>query len=278
MDAFKPARWFSMRDGSTLIALHDGFFAAKAEMIMDLAGDAETASLRGSVGDPKIDVTAYVLRRDGRMILIDTGTGNAWGPALGNAARALTGLGVKPDSIDTILLTHPHGDHAMGLLCDDGSLRYPNAEVFCPGIDIDFFQSDRERDARGPAAAQSFELARTVFAALGARLRPFSAGEVMPGIEAISLPGHTMGHSGFMVAGETLICGDVLHLLVLQARRPTICTVFDLDPPLALQTRRTMLAMAAERRLTLLGMHTPFGREARVTSDGEGFAVTFGQA
>ncbi len=275
MDTFKPARWFPMSDGSTLIALHDGFFAAKAEMIVDLAGEAETASLRAAEGDPTIDVNAYALRRDGQVILIDTGTGSAWGPALGNATRALAGLGVKPDSIDTILLTHPHGDHALGLLCDDGSLRYPNADVFCPAIDIDFFQSDRERDARGPAAAQSFEIARTVFAALGARLRSFSAGEVLPGIEAISLPGHTMGHSGLMVAGETLICGDVLHLPALQGHRPTIGTVFDLDPPLALQTRRTMLAMAAERRLKLLGMHTPFGREGSVTSDGEGFAVAF---
>ena len=277
MDEFKPARWFSMSDGSTLIALHDGFFAAEAEMILDLAGEAETASLRATQGDPTIDVNAYALRRDGQVILIDTGTGSAWGPALGNATRALAGLGVKPDSIDTILLTHPHGDHALGLLGDDGSLRYRNAEVFCPAIDIDFFQSDRERDAHGPAA-QSFEVARAVFAALGSRLRPFSAGEVLPGIEAISLPGHTMGHSGFMLAGETMICGDVLHLPALQGKRPTIGTVFDLDPPLAAQTRRTMLAMAAERRLKLLGMHTPFGQEGRVTSDGGGFAVTFGQA
>ncbi len=274
MDEFKHPSWFALRDGSTLIALHDGMFAGKADMIRDLAGEAETASLRASEGDPAFDVNAYALRRDGRVILIDAGAGGFYGPVLGHATRSLAGLGVRAESIETVLLTHPHGDHALGLLGESGALRYPNAEVFCPGVDVDFFGSDRERDARGPVAAASFETARTVYAALGSRLRPFAAGEVLPGIEAIELPGHTMGHSGFLIGGETLILGDVLHMAVRQAQRPSICTVFDLDPALARQTRRNVLAMAAERELRVFGMHTPFGREGRVAKEGDAFAMT----
>ncbi len=275
MDHPKPARWFSLRDGSTLIALHDGIFAAKAEMIRDLAGEAETEALRAAEGDPRLDVNAYALRRDGRFILIDAGTGNAWGPALGHAAHCLTGLGVPPDRIETVLLTHPHGDHALGLLTDDGALRYANAEVFCPGVDVDFFRSDQERDRLGQAAAQSFDIARTVFSAVGRGLRRFSAGTVLPGIEVVSLPGHTMGHSGFLIGGEILVVGDVFHLARRQAERPSVCTVFDLDPALAMQTRRATLAMAAERELKVLGMHTPFGQSGRVTSRGDAFEMSF---
>ncbi len=274
-DDFKTPKWFALRDGSTLIALHDGLFNARADMIHDLAGEAETSALRSAEGDPTLDVNAFAYRRDGRMVLIDTGTGDAWGPSLGHVARSVTGLGVKAEAIDTVVLTHPHGDHALGLLTAEGRLRYPNAEVFCPGIDIDFFGNDQEREARGEAAAQSFATARKVFEALGSRLRPYAPGEILPGIEAISMPGHTFGHCGLLIGGEMLIVGDVLHMPRRQVPTPTVCTVFDLDPELAVNTRRQVIVMAAEREMKVLGMHTPFGQIGTITGDGDRYRIDF---
>ena len=220
---------FTLADGSRLIALHDGVFEPGTENLVDLAGEDETAALR-RLPAPRFDVNAYVLERDGAMVLIDAGAGAAFGPGFGGVWRGLESLGIGFDQVRTVLLTHPHGDHAMGLVGEDGSAKFANATVFCPRNDVDFFSSERAREAAGPARAQAFGAARAAFAAVGDGLRPFETGELMPGIEAVSLPGHTPGHCGFLIGGKTLIWGDVVHMADRQPQRPTICTVFDTDP------------------------------------------------
>jgi glyoxylase-like metal-dependent hydrolase (beta-lactamase superfamily II) len=266
---------FTLRDGSRLIALHDGVFEPDVDILVDLAGEAETAALKLAAAPLRLDVNAYALERDGRVVLIDAGAGGAWGPKFGRVAQALEALGIQAEAIETVLLTHPHGDHALGLIGADGSARYRNATVFCPGIDIAHFTSDAAREAAGPAKAQGFEMARSVFSVVGDRLRAFEAGEVLPGVEAVSLPGHTPGHSGFLIGGQAFVWGDVMHLADRQPQRPTVGTVFDNDPALALQTRRQAMSMAAEGPLDVFGMHTPFGRRGRVVVDGDVFSMSF---
>ena len=275
MSGSEFSRAFDLAGGNRLIALHDGVFEPDVEILVDLAGEAETASLKRAASPLRIDVNAYALEREGRVVLIDAGSGGAWGPKFGHVTQALEALGIEADAIETVLLTHPHGDHALGLIGPDGSARYHNATVFCPGIDIAHFTSDAAREATGPAKAQGFEMARSVFSVVGDRLRGFEAGEVLPGVEAVSLPGHTPGHSGFLIGGRALVWGDVMHFADRQPQRPTVGTVFDNDPALALQTRRQALSMAAEGQLDVFGMHTPFGRRGRVAVDGDVFSMSF---
>ena len=255
--------------GSVLVSLHDGVFNPPADILIDPASDAATVALKAKFPDGlTINVNAFLLKRDGELILIDGGCGTSFGPTLGRVPATLASIGIRPADITTVLVTHPHGDHVMGLFDDAGeALRYPQAQVYCPAIDIAHFSEAHEGENPNYAAARKF------FAAVGSNLHPYGPGEVLPGIEAVSLPGHTPGHSGFLIANEVLIWADTMHLIEHQPQNPDIALVFDEDRVLAASTRRKAMAMAAEKGWIVGGMHLPVPGLARVTTDGEAFRM-----
>jgi glyoxylase-like metal-dependent hydrolase (beta-lactamase superfamily II) len=80
----------------------------------------------------------------------------------------------------------------------------------------------------------------------------------MPGIEAIPLPGHTPGHTGYLLSGpdgSLLIWADALHLQDAQTADPDIGLVYDADPAEAVRSRRRLLEQAADRGWLVAGSH-----------------------
>jgi glyoxylase-like metal-dependent hydrolase (beta-lactamase superfamily II) len=65
-------------------------------------------------------VNSFVIDIAGKPVLVDAGAGNTMQPTLGTLHAHLRAMGIAPESIETILLTHLHGDHAYGLVGDDG--------------------------------------------------------------------------------------------------------------------------------------------------------------
>ncbi|MCH4084853.1 MAG: MBL fold metallo-hydrolase [Acetobacter fabarum] len=90
-----------------------------------------------------------------------------------------------------------------------------------------------------------FDVARNVLDAYQQQITPFEGGDVLlPGIIAVHLPGHTPGHSGYLLESEDdslLIWGDVLHFPHIQVARPDVTFAFDHNPGLAAKTRRKIL-------------------------------------
>ena len=257
-----------LADGAVLVSLHDGLFNPPADILIDPASEEATAALKAQFPDGvTINVNAFLLKRDGELILIDAGCGRAFGPTLGRVPATLARLGIQPDDIKTVLVTHPHGDHILGLFDDAGeALRYPEAEVFVPAIDIAHFRDATDENPNRAAA-------RKLFAALGDRLRPFGPGVLLPGVEAVSLPGHTPGMSGFLIGNEVLIWADTMHLMSHQPQNPDICLIFDEDRALAATTRREAMALAASKGWIVGGMHLPVPGLARVFADGLAFRM-----
>ncbi|RYF19471.1 MAG: MBL fold metallo-hydrolase [Oxalobacteraceae bacterium] len=104
----------------------------------------------------------------------------------------------------------------------------------------------------------------------------FDGGEVLPGITAVPLPGHTPGHTGFRLDGGSrslLVWGDIVHLPQVQAPEPEAGVVFDVDGDQAVRTRRRMLDEAATDRLLVAGMHTEFPGLANVIREGAGYRI-----
>jgi glyoxylase-like metal-dependent hydrolase (beta-lactamase superfamily II) len=254
----------------TITTLHDGVFEAPADVLIHAAGDEARRRLveqRAGRGI-RIDVNCFVLHGPDGITLIDAGAADAFGPTLGKARAALQAAGIRPEQIDRVLLTHIHGDHALGLL--DGTAPWaPRAELLVPQADLAFFTDPAARAAQPEAKRGPFDIAADLVRAYAGRLRPLTAGEVpgLPGIEALPLPGHTPGHTGYLLRGSAeslLIWGDALHLQDEQTADPETGLIYDTDPATALRTRRALLEQLATEGWVVAGSHiTGFGRVQR---------------
>ena len=259
-----------------VILLPDGVFEAPADVLIHTDGNIARQGAIEALGKPtlQVDVNCFALRGADGIILVDAGTGTSWGPKYGHARSALREAGITPDQIQHILLTHIHGDHALGLF--DGDAPYfPNAEVFVPERDLAFFTDPVAREATPEARRGGFNIAEQLQRIYGSRVRRVPEGPVFAGIEARLLPGHTPGHTGYLVRGgdrtdagdkDLLIWGDTLHLGDLQPGDPKIGLVFDLDPEMAARTRQITLEDAAREGWVVAGGHiTGFGRVERAS-------------
>lgn len=90
------------------------------------------------------------------------------------------------------------------------------------------------------------------------RLVTFSGEDILPGIQAVTLPSHAPGHTGYLIgvgAEFMLIWGDIVHFPHIQAAQPEVTIAFDSDPAQAACTRNRALDQVATDRLTVIGMH-----------------------
>lgn len=221
-------------------------------------------------------VNAYLVTKGDQRILIDTGTGAIMGPTLGHVPEALAAAGVKPEEISTIIMTHLHADHANGLLTGDGKAAYPAAEIVVAAPELAFWKDDGMM-SRAPAEAKPFfEIARKSIAPYESRIRQIEGeAEIVPGIIALPVPGHTPGHLALRLGSgdaNLLIMTDVIHAAALQFSHPEWAIAFDVDQQMAIASRKKMLDRVAADRLLVAGMHLPFPGIGHVTREGEAFA------
>ncbi len=270
---------YRRRIGDILVtALSDGHIVLPPEVFQGITPEEIEQVMRAGGRRPPFttSINAYLLQWSGHTVLVDAGTGNLMGPAAGKLAPNLAAAGVAVEDVSAVLMTHLHIDHAGGLVNDAGEAVYPNAEIVVSETEIAFWQDDAAMAATPEALRSAFDVARKTTAPYANRTRRFTSGEVLPGIEVVALPGHTPGHTGYHITsgGESLlIWGDVVHRPVLQAARPDVTLAFDNNPPKAAETRRNILAKAADEDLLVTGMHMSFPGFARIARSGEAYAV-----
>jgi glyoxylase-like metal-dependent hydrolase (beta-lactamase superfamily II) len=245
-----------------MTAISDGPFPAALDSFVDFERP-EVERLTGkSIDQPMVlALNCYLLKLGGKHVLIDTGCGHHMGPALGQLPTSLRSFGVAPEAIDTILLTHIHPDHALGLTDANGRAVYPNAELVVHEeeahfwLDRDISSGATERIRRNIGKGQA------ATAPYRARMRTVRDGEAFPGVTAMLLAGHTPGHTGWLVhSGKdaVLVWGDTVHLAAVQVPRPEAALVFDVDPQLARETRIQIFDRVAADRLCVAGAHLDF--------------------
>jgi glyoxylase-like metal-dependent hydrolase (beta-lactamase superfamily II) len=170
-------------------------------------------------------------------------------------------------------LTHLHADHIGGLVDAQGQAIFPNAGIVLHAAEAAFWLDS----AAGTGADQpSIDLARHAIAPYRERMRVIEAGDVMPGISAVFLPGHTPGHTGYRIGdhgASVLIWGDLVNQPVVQCAFPEAGFFSDADSALAVRTRKDMLSKAAEENLLVAGMHIEFPGFAKVVREGAGYRL-----
>lgn len=259
-----------------VIAVSDGTLNTSHDVIRGI-DQSESERLTGiPAGQPiPLDVNCFVIRESGRTILVDAGAGNQMGPTLGQLPKNLRALGIAPESIDAILLTHLHPDHSLGLVDEAGRRVFPNAELVVHAIEASFWLDRTPSPDDSERVARNTKAQRAVLATYRGCIRRITDGEVLPGITAILRPGHTPGHTNWLVrsgSDRLLIWGDIVHLAAVQMARPGATLVFDVDPQKARATRERVLDWVAAERMCVAGAHLSFPGFGTVAREGPGFA------
>src|SRR6267142_941973 len=144
---------------------------------------------RAYLKDPvQASVNAFLVNTGTKLVLIDTGTGNLFGPTLGKLAANLKAAGVQPEQVDEIYISHLHVDHVGGLMAGD-KMVFPNAVVRADKHDADYWLSQANTDKAPKEAKGLFEGAMkslNPYVAAG-KFRPFDGNtELVPGVRALA--------------------------------------------------------------------------------------------
>ncbi len=263
-------------------ALNDGTLGGSMLDFLDLitgvskevAATRQRATFRAV--PPWLVVNTYLLHLADRLVLVDGGCGAMFGPAAGLLTADLAAIGVQLSAIDTILLTHLHPDHVGGLVDGAGHATFGNAELVLHAAEPAYWSEPKVlAQASEGQEKHSVQLSLATLAAYRDRTRTVSHGEVLPGVSAVHLPGHTPGHTGWLVASgadSLLIWGDIVHLPGVQFAHPEAGMLFDVDGAQAIATRRRMMDMAATDGLRVAGMHLDFPGFGHVVREGNAYA------
>lgn len=257
-------------------AVNDGIVPLPPEVMVGMAPDDVRKTLTGRFrpAEPHVTIGAYLVEHGGRRLLIDTGSGNLMGSTLGKVVQNLAALGVSPDQIDCVALTHMHADHAGGMFDDSGAAVFPKAEVFLAVEEERHWYGDEPPTDSVGVSEQVNSYSGKLRDAYAGRWHPIGEEEILPGVRRMALPGHTPGHSGYMVSSgddQLLIWGDITHVPVVQIAHPEVGMVFDVDIELGRATRRRILDIAATDGLALGGMHLEFPGFGHVIRNGSSY-------
>jgi len=215
---------------------------------------ADGETLLGRVG-------SYLLHSPNRTVLVDTGVGPQAMGASGRLLADLESVGVRPEDVDTVFLTHLHGDH-LGW-----SVKPGGEPVFS--------------EARYVTQAAEWEVSAPYLGRAVTALDDLGVLELLDGEEpvgeeltAIPTPGHSPGHSSLLVSSggeQALVAGDaIVH--PLQATEPTWNVHFDMDKEQAARTREMLLGWLEADGIAVAAGHIPgsgFGRIVRETNEPE---------
>src|SRR5476649_74977 len=159
-----------------------------------------------------LEQNSPVVNMGDKLVLFDTGMGTskAFGPTTGRQQKSMAEAGINPADIDAVVLSQAHIDHIGGIVDASDKPLFPNAQYYIAQSDFDFWTDEGKL---GGAMKDFVIHARKNLMPVRDRLVFFKDGqEFLPGVQAMAAPGHTVGHTIFMIssAGKSFVfLGDL---------------------------------------------------------------------
>jgi len=263
---------FSLHEGSIERVLAEGFVKNAA---MD---DVKKALVAGGIGPDKFDnpFTVTAVRTGGKVVLFDTGFGGNGPPTVGKLADNMKAAGLDPATVSKVVISHFHPDHISGLWVKETNAQiFPNAEILMPEVEYKFFTDPALVEKMPEGARPHIKRIQATFPTWK-NIKQYNDGaDIAPGVKAISTPGHTPGHTSFLVASgdqQLFIQSDVTGIHQLFVRNPGWFSMFDSDGPKAEATRRAFFDRVIAEKGMIAGYHLGFPNVGTISKDGNGYA------
>lgn len=209
----------------------------------------------------------YLVEDGERRILIDAGAAGSIGQT-GQLPQALAALGLKPDKIDAVIVTHMHQDHMGGLVLG-GKNNYPGAELYIDRRDITYWTDPAKRNGAPDYLQTSFRMAEEVVR-LYPRLQAIDGErEIMRGVSIVDLTGHTPGHIGVRVedGGKSMIMVSDMIFPVVHPAATDVFFLFEQDRAAAKAMRDRFFPRAVSEGALIAATHMPFPGLGRIVAD-----------
>lgn len=268
--------------GGSLTTVSDGYLALPRSFVLgELSPDEAVPVIEAagySMDDFRSPCNLAIWQKEDMTVLFDAGSGPDFMPTAGTLADSLDAAGLTAEDITHVLITHGHPDHIWGIIDDFDEPTFYNARHFM-GAREHAYWSD-------PGTIDTIDAARQSFAAgairrldiMGSDMALFGNGdEVVPGITAVSTPGHTPGHMAFRIAdgNETaLIVGDAIGNAHLALARPEWVSPADQDGQTGIATRMALLEDLSGSGERMVGFHLSDGGIGAIEAGPDGYVFS----
>jgi glyoxylase-like metal-dependent hydrolase (beta-lactamase superfamily II) len=242
-----------------------GYFPGRTAEQVEAAAKAQFATRSTGV---RFVFNQYLVEDGSQRILIDAGPAGSLGQT-GRLPQGLAQLGLRPEQIDAVIVTHMHQDHLGGLVAG-GQRAFSQAEVYVDRRDVAHW-TDPAKQAGAPDYLQaSFRLSQDLVR-LYPRLQATSGDHAIArGIRVVDLAGHTPGHIGVRIedGSESLIMVSDMLFPVVHPEGTEVNFLFEQDRPAAQTMRARFFPRAAEEGALIASTHMPFPGLGRIVSEG----------
>lgn len=260
----------TVSDGSLTLPGSFIFEAMPKDELLPILAEYDQSSERLT---PECNLALY---RDGtNTVLFDVGSGPDFMPSAGAILDSLDAAGLAPEDVTHVVFTHAHPDHIWGLLDDFDEPLFYEAQYLMGRAEWDYWWDPETVNTIGEARAAFAVGAKRRMEAIEGSVTLFDDGdEVLPGIAAISTPGHTPGHMAFEVrqgSNAALIVGDAIGNHHVAFARPDWESGSDQDAAMAVATRKVLLDRLTSEQMSLIGFHLPGGGIGRAEKVSDGY-------